>query len=97
VSTLGQLPGEESLDVLGDGRQLPDERVGIGQGQRRLDIAADQVAERVADVPGLGRGLRRQVSAVDDAAQVGLLGTQVVEQWSYVGGDDGPLPDVNRR
>jgi hypothetical protein len=50
------------------------------------------VADRVADVPALGGGGRRQVGVADDGAQVGLLGAEVVEQRLQIGGDDGLLP-----
>jgi hypothetical protein len=47
------------------------------------------MAQGVADVPALRRRRRRQVGALDDAAKIGLLCAQVLEQRLYVGGDGG--------
>jgi hypothetical protein len=55
------------------------------------------VAEGVADVLVFRWGRRAEIGAVDDVAQVGLLGAQVVEKGSYIGGDRSLPGDVNGR
>lgn len=59
----------------------------------RLEVGACEVGDRVADVPSLGRCRQVQVCPLDQAAQLGVLVAEVVQQWRQ-DGSDGPPPGL---